>query len=368
MARRRCRPSRCRRPARIPRDYHAPLQDFLINYEIDTGTRRSSRTIPPSASRSPTWCGRSSATPCRPTRTRSTSAFGYGWWKQNIAAADELLTAAGFTKNGNQWMMPDGHAVHLHGEVPHRRRDQPPGRRSSPSTGRRTACRPRPKSIPTSGTACALGDYEVNIAWAVETWGGHPDLSFFLDSYHSPVCRRARRPQPARNWMRWTDPRLDEIIEKIRGIDFNDHEADSNSATTSSSCISTKCRTSRSCRTTCSRSVEPATGPAGRPPKNPYANPVTNWSNAKYIFTQIKPVRNKPPGDRLAGRSERRWRATTESCWPIEPGGPLRTADRVDVRHGWRREMKGYLTLFVGKRPLQLLAVIFCRHVRRRSW
>ena len=24
--------------------------------------------------------------------------------------------------------------------------------------------------------------------------------------------------------------------------------------------------------------------------QNPYANPVTNWSNGKYIFTQIEPV------------------------------------------------------------------------------
>ena len=31
----------------------------------------------------------------------------------------------------------------------------------------------------------AAGDYEANVAWSVETWGGHPDLGFFLDSYHS---------------------------------------------------------------------------------------------------------------------------------------------------------------------------------------
>ncbi len=29
------------------------------------------------------------------------------------------------------------------------------------------------------------GDFEVIMTWSVETWGGHPDLSFFMDSWHS---------------------------------------------------------------------------------------------------------------------------------------------------------------------------------------
>ena len=70
----------------------------------------------------------------------------------------------------------------------------------------------------------AAGDYEANVAWAVETWGGHPDLSFFLDSYHSDYIVEPGEIQPARNWMRWQNPELDRIIEEIRGSDFNDLE------------------------------------------------------------------------------------------------------------------------------------------------
>ena len=68
------------------------------------------------------------------------------------------------------------------------------------------------------------GDYEAAVAWAVETWGGHPDLSFFLDSYHSQYIVEPGAVQPPRNWMRWQNPELDRIIEEIRGSDFNDLE------------------------------------------------------------------------------------------------------------------------------------------------
>ena len=48
---------------------------------------------------------------------------------------------------------------------------------------------------------------------AIETWGGHPDLSFFLESYHSEFIKPLGEVQPPRNLQRWQDPRLDEIIE-----------------------------------------------------------------------------------------------------------------------------------------------------------
>ena len=34
-------------------------------------------------------------------------------------------------------------------------------------------------------TRRAAGDFDTFIGWSVETWGGHQDLSYFLDSWHS---------------------------------------------------------------------------------------------------------------------------------------------------------------------------------------
>ena len=44
------------------------------------------------------------------------------------------------------------------------------------------------------------GDFEAAISWSVETWGGHPDLSFFLDSWHSQFVQPAGEVQSPRNW------------------------------------------------------------------------------------------------------------------------------------------------------------------------
>ena len=43
----------------------------------------------------------------------------------------------------------------------------------------------------------AAGDFEAMITWSVETWGGHPDLSFFLDSWHSQFVAAARQAAAA---------------------------------------------------------------------------------------------------------------------------------------------------------------------------
>jgi ABC-type antimicrobial peptide transport system ATPase subunit len=66
------------------------------------------------------------------------------------------------------------------------------------------------------------GDFEAMIAWSVETWGGHPDLSYFLDSWHSNFIAKPGQTQPPRNWQRWSNPDLDKIIEQIRTIGFDD--------------------------------------------------------------------------------------------------------------------------------------------------
>ena len=45
-----------------------------------------------------------------------------------------------------------------------------------------------------------LGDMDAEFGWTIETWGGHPDLFFFLESWHSAYYKADRReccgPQP----------------------------------------------------------------------------------------------------------------------------------------------------------------------------
>ena len=271
-----------------PRDYHAPLQDYLINFEVDTGTRKIKPYDP--------TIGKQIADMVRPQfgeavptdEAAINNAFGYGWWKQDVAAAEELLTAAGFTKNGNQWMLPNGQPFAFSVLAP---QEGVINRLAViiAQTWSQFGVQASVDMAMDRNDRNNIGDFDVNIGWAVETWGGHPDLSFFLDSYHSEYVAEPGAIQPARNWMRWKDPRLDEIIEKIRGIDFNDPkgieyghefvklhlEEMPNIPIMSYNVFSIQ-------------SNRVWTGWPNAE-KN-YANPVTNWSNGKYIFTQITPA------------------------------------------------------------------------------
>ena len=271
-----------------PRDYHGPLQDYLINYEVDTGTRKI-KPYDPQIGMQIADMVRPQFGDAVPTDEEAIrNAFGYGWWKQDLAAAEELLTAAGFTKNGNQWMAPDGQPFAFSVLVPSEGVVNRLGVIIA-QTWAQNGVQASAEVSPDIWDRTGAGDFAVEIGWAVETWGGHPDLSFFLDSYHSEYVAEPGATQPARNWMRWKNPELDAIIEKVRAIDFNDpkgieyghefvklHLDDMPNIPIMSYNVF---------------SVQSNRYWTGWPnAENPYANPVTNWSNAKYIFTQITPV------------------------------------------------------------------------------
>ena len=271
-----------------PRDYHGPLQEFLTNYEIDTGTSKV-KPYDPTVGMQIADMVRPQFGDAVPTdETAVRNAFGYGWWKQNIQAAEELLTAAGYSKNGNQWMMPDGQPFAFSVMVP---TDGVVNRLGAiiAQTWAQNGVQATAEVASDTWDRQRVGNYEVNIAWAVETWGGHPDLSFFLDSYHSAYVAEPGASQPDRNWMRWKDPRLDEIIEKIRGIDFNDPKG----IEYGTDFVKLHLEEMPNIPIMAYNvfSIQSNRFWTGWPDAdNNYANPVTNWSNGRYIFTQITPV------------------------------------------------------------------------------
>ncbi|WP_338723065.1 ABC transporter substrate-binding protein [Devosia sp. XK-2] len=271
-----------------PRDYHAPLQDFLINYEIDTGTSKV-KPYDPNVGLQIADMVRPQFGDAVPTDEEAVrNAFGYGWWKQNIPAAEELLTSAGFTKNGNQWMMPDGQPFEFSVMVPQEGVVNRLGVIIAQTWAQNGIGATAEVDADTWGRQ-RVGNYECNIAWAVETWGGHPDLSFFMDSYHSAYVAAPGESQPDRNWMRWKDPRLDEIIEKIRGIDFNDPKG----IEYGHDFVKLHLEEMPNIPIMAYNvfSIQSNRFWTGWPDaNNNYANPVTNWSNGRYIFTQISPV------------------------------------------------------------------------------
>ncbi|APW40119.1 peptide ABC transporter [Rhodoferax koreense] len=274
-----------------PENYHIPMESWLKTFEIDTGKRKIKPYDP--------GVGKQIAEMLRPSlkdQIPSTPAdiakgFGMGWWKPDPVAAAELLERAGFKKVGAQWMTPDGKPftikITVEGEA----------RPVMTRAGSMVAQQWRQFGIDAAITVAqgtlndrrAAGDFDAIISWSVETWGGHPDLSFFLDSWHSQFVAAPGQPQPPRNWQRWSSPELDKVIEEIRTVGFDDPRG----VELGREYVKLAVRDMPSIPLMAYNvfTVMDDTYWTGYPNAvtAPYTDPVPNWGNTKYMMVKLKP-------------------------------------------------------------------------------
>jgi peptide/nickel transport system substrate-binding protein len=272
-----------------PDDYHIPMQEELINFELDTGESVIQPYNPNIGLEIADMVRGEFGDEVPTDEDAIRRAFGYGWWNQNLDAAAELLRSAGFTEDGGGWTMPNGEPFEFTLSVP------PEGviNRLGTIAAQMWSQAGVPVTAevnPDSWQRQEVGDYEANTAWSVETWGGHPDLSFFLDSYHSSYIVEPGEIQPSRNWMRWENPELDRIIEEIRTTPFDDLERN---IELGREFVRLHLQEMPNIPVM-SYNVFVALSErywTGYPTsENPYANPVNNWANSRYILTQLQPV------------------------------------------------------------------------------
>jgi len=135
-----------------------------------------------------------------------------------------------------------------------------------------------------------LGDYDAEFGWTVETWGGHPDLFFFLESWHSKLYRPIGENAAGRNRMRWRNPQLDVIIDSIQQLDFDDPKVITlgqdfcKLAVQEMPIIPIM---SYNVFSVCDETFWTGFPTA----ENAYTNPVANWGNSRYMFVKIRPRR-----------------------------------------------------------------------------
>jgi peptide/nickel transport system substrate-binding protein len=272
-------------------DYFAPMQDYLTNYTLDTGKEKI-KPYDPTVGDQIANQVRPQFGDAIPTDEKAIQkSFGFGWWKKNPQAAAELLEAAGFTQQGGKWMMPNGQPFKF---TLNTFTDGVINRLGTDIAQQWTQA-----GIDVTAFAdpniytqnLPNGTYEAATAWSIETWGGNPDLSFFLDSWHSQFLAKPGEVQTARNWQRWSDPRLDQIIEQVRKTDFSDHDANVKLGMQFLKLMIDEMPIIpiMSFNVFSAYDTRHWTGfPTAE--ANPYANIVNNWSNSKYILTQLKPT------------------------------------------------------------------------------
>jgi peptide/nickel transport system substrate-binding protein len=100
----------------------------------------------------------------------------------------------------------------------------------------------------------------------------------------------AGKPQPPRNWQRWSNPELDKIIEQVRSVDFDDPksvELGKEYVQLAVQEMPTIPIMSYNVFT-----VMDTTYWTGYPSaeSDPYTDPVPNWSNTKYMMVKLKPA------------------------------------------------------------------------------
>ena len=277
-----------------PETYHAPMEDWLKTFEIDTGKRKikpydptvgkqiADMLRPSMGEQIPTdpkeiaksfgmrlveaqSAGRpgaaregrlraSAATPgSRPTASPSPSG---SWSRANLRP---VMTRAG-SMIVQQWRQfgIDAKIDIAQGTLPTRR---------------------------------AAGDFDTFIGWSVETCGGHQDLSFFLDSWHSQFVAPARQAAAAAQLAALVAARSStRSSSRSASVGFDDPKA----IELGRDYVKLVAREMPIIPLMAYNvfTVMDETYWTGYPTaeNDPYADPVPNWGNSRYMFVKLKPA------------------------------------------------------------------------------
>ncbi len=274
-----------------PKYYHDPLEPWLNDFTMKVGGQ-DYKPYDPTAAQRIADAARQTLGDLVPTDPAIIKQYtGAGWWKYDLKAAEQLMLDAGMKKVNDKWAMPDGSPF----RVPLMSMNE-----TNPTMNRAAAMvveNWKAFGIDTDLDVQAApwpimsaGQYSANLAWTVETWGGDPDLFFFLQFAHSkfytPSGQNANGNPGA---VRWKNAELDKIIDAIQMLPFDATD-----------------KTVELGQQYCKLAVqEMPTTPlmaynvfttmdttyfTGYPSiDDPYTDPVPNWGNTKYMFVKIKP-------------------------------------------------------------------------------
>ncbi|MBX2999080.1 MAG: ABC transporter substrate-binding protein [Caldilineaceae bacterium] len=276
-----------------PQYYFEPMQEWLNDFTLEINGEAYAPYDPEAALRIAEAARASlgDMVPTDPAEIRK--SIGYGWWKYDLDAAEQLMLQAGCTRNSaGKWLLPDGNlftiALMAEGETrPIMNRGASMIVENWQEFGIEATLDVRDNATRTR--LALLGEFDADFHWTIETWGGHPDLFFFLESWHSSLYRPSGENAVGRNRMRWQHPDLDRIIESIQRLGFDDPRViDLGIEFIKLAATEMPITPIMSYNVF---SVCDETYWEGFPTsEDPYTNPVANWANTKYMFVKIRPV------------------------------------------------------------------------------
>lgn len=151
--------------------------------------------------------------------------FGYGGWKYAPEVAEKLLTKHGFTRDSKgKWLLPDGSPWKIT-ILTHTNPAHPMFKWAFPlaEQWKRFGIEAEAQPNEQHPSLNYEGQFGVSTTyWPInEPFGSHPDLYRSFDPYRSAYLKPIGETM-VENCGRWSDPRLDQIIEEMEGIAFDD--------------------------------------------------------------------------------------------------------------------------------------------------
>jgi len=207
-----------------PKDYIAPMQDWLKSFTIDVGDGETFAPYDPEAPKRVAEYAKSRGYVFPDTQEFQEKAFGLGWYKYAPDIAEKLLTKNGFKRdNDGNWQKPDGSAFKITfmcGTVlsNHDARNAA----AAVQQWKKFGIAAEMYNTENGDGLGATGDFDVSGAWpAQEPWGAGPDLYRVLDRWNSAY----KKPLGERTqgiYSRWSSDTMDDIIKRLRETDpFN---------------------------------------------------------------------------------------------------------------------------------------------------
>lgn len=274
-----------------PQYYFEPLQGWLNDFSIEVDGADYKPYDPDAGTRIAEEARKALGDMVPTDQAEINKAIGYGWWKNDLETAEKLMLQAGCTRDsGGKWLLPSGDPFKLallaEGDT------RPVMNRGAAMIVENWVAFGIDATLDVRDNAsrtqlALLGDFDADFGWTIETWGGHPDLFFFLESWHSSLYKPTGENAVGRNRMRWQHPDLDPIIEGIQKLDFDDPKG----IELGIEFIKLAAREmpitpimSYNVFSVCDETYWEGFPTA----EDPYTNPVANWANTKYMFVKIK--------------------------------------------------------------------------------
>jgi peptide/nickel transport system substrate-binding protein len=211
-----------------PKDFIAPMEDWLSDFELDLGDGETFKPYDPDAPQRIVEYAEGRGYVVPQDKAAQDVAFGLGWYKYAPEAAEKLLIKNGFSRDADDmWLLPDGTPWHLECISGTQVATDLQARNclAAVQQWRKFGIDAEHFATESMSDLDDVGDFDVTGSWpGFEPWGAGPDMYRNLDQWNSeyvfPVGELNRGHQS-----RWSSDTMDDVIARLRETDPTDTEA-----------------------------------------------------------------------------------------------------------------------------------------------